>query len=540
MSTQVDPFLDLGFEESPPDSLDAFTQLGFIEEEGEPSFRQKVAKVPQAVRSAIQTGREAIKGVIKKGGVGVARKLGGAYGDIIEAIRPSEAPSRLIRFPTSSEVQNLMERLGIETEPQNVAERFAKEAGEGVGSALAFLNPALAPAFAAGAVTGQALREFGAPEWMARIADIGVSLKGGLRGKGVRKPAPSKPSGLKTRTFEKITKAKTVFPKTLEKINTAVEGDFRKISSSLLGKNKTVTNLKNVPGFKDQVGKTFEKVEELAEGLPKNVLTTPIKQALRKQIEKKTVRGFSDSEVEKTYRKFMKEHHKNITNDTFISPKQLIEQYRKNNKELGKLYEPGKSRGFNEAKTHALIDYNKEIAATIERKYPKQAFSKLFKESNKQWAEIESFEKVTSTLDKFFDGKLNFNEVRKAISSNRFQKSLLTLNGEEGQKAFNTLNKDLLSTEKAHSLLKKAKEKGVAESILKHGKLFLISPWLSKAKLLGTFAGRRVKNIWQRGLSSPAYMTDWKKGINLMKKGEYRDAGIIFNRLYKEVEEEES
>ena len=56
----------------------------------------------------------------------------------------------------------------------------------------------------------------------------------------------------------------------------------------------------------------------------------------------------------------------------------------------------------------------------------------------------------------------------------------------------------------------------------------------------GKLLGKGVKKIWQKGLSSPAYMTDWKKGIGLMKKGEYRDAGIIFNRLYKEAEEEES
>ena len=240
MSTQLDPFLDLGFQESPPDSLDAFTQLGFVEEkpveEQEPSFIQQLAKAPQAVRSAIQTGREAIKGVIKKGGVGVGTAFG-TYGDIIQALGPGEEIPKAIRhipiipIPTSTEIENLMQTLGIETEPQNVAERFAKRAGEGAGAALTFMNPALARSFAAGSVAAQTLREAGAPEWMATIADVLVSGKGALRAKGVRKLVPPKPSGLKTRTFEKITKPKTLFPKTINKINAAVEEDFRKISS---------------------------------------------------------------------------------------------------------------------------------------------------------------------------------------------------------------------------------------------------------------------------------------------------------------------
>ena len=187
MSTQIDPFLDLGFEESPTDSLDAFTQLGFIEEapieEQEPSFIQKLAKAPQAVRSAIQTGREAIKGVIKKGGVGAAEALLGTYGDIIEGIRPSEAPSPIIRFPTSPEVQNLMQMLGIETEPQNVVERFAKRAGEAAGTGLAFGGAAI-PALMTGAIAGQGAREFGAPEWLSSLIDIGATFgKGAIKQK---------------------------------------------------------------------------------------------------------------------------------------------------------------------------------------------------------------------------------------------------------------------------------------------------------------------------------------------------------------------
>lgn len=150
-------------------------EFGEFIEEGEPSFLQTVAKAPQAVRSAIQTGREAIKGVIKKGGVGAAKGLLGTYGDIIEAIRPSEAPSRFIRFPTSPEVQNLMEMLGIETEPQNVAERFAKIIGEATGTAGAFGGVGAA-ALATGAAAGQTARELGAPELLSSLIDIGATF----------------------------------------------------------------------------------------------------------------------------------------------------------------------------------------------------------------------------------------------------------------------------------------------------------------------------------------------------------------------------
>ncbi len=155
-------------------------EFGEFVEEGEPSFIQQLAKTPQAVRSAIQIGREAIKGAIKKGGVGVGTAFG-TYGDIIQALGPSEEISKAIRhtsmipIPTSSEVEKLMQMLGIETEPENVAERFAKRAGEAVGTGLAFGGGAI-PALATGAVAGQTAREFGAPEWLSSLIDIGATF----------------------------------------------------------------------------------------------------------------------------------------------------------------------------------------------------------------------------------------------------------------------------------------------------------------------------------------------------------------------------
>ncbi len=172
-------------------------EFGEFVEEGEPSFLQKVAKVPEAVRSAIQRGREAIKGVIKKGGVGAAESLG-TYGDIIQMLGPSEEISTAIRhtpmipIPTSQEVQKLMERLGIETEPENVAERFAKRIGEAAGTGAALGGVGI-PALATGAVAGQAARELGVPEWLSSLIDIGATFgKGAIKGKLLPRGATAK------------------------------------------------------------------------------------------------------------------------------------------------------------------------------------------------------------------------------------------------------------------------------------------------------------------------------------------------------------
>lgn len=164
-------------------------EFGEFVEEGEPSFLQKVAKAPKAVRSAIQRGREALQGIIKKGGVGVATGLGGTYGDIIQALGPSEEISKAIRhtpmipIPTSEEVQNLMETLGIETEPENIGERFAQRIGEAAGTGAAFGGVGI-PALATGAAAGQTARELGAPEWLSSLIDIGATFgKGAFKGK---------------------------------------------------------------------------------------------------------------------------------------------------------------------------------------------------------------------------------------------------------------------------------------------------------------------------------------------------------------------
>ena len=291
MSTQVDPFLDLGFEESTPASLEAFTKLGFTEEEPiedtEPSFLQKITKAPQAVRSAIQKGREALQGIIKKGGVGVATGLGGTYGDIIQMLGPSEEISRAIRhtpiipIPTSQEVQNLMETLGIETEPENVGERFAQRIGEAAGTGAAFGGTAI-PALATGAVAGQTAREFGAPEWLSSLVDVlGTFGKGAFqkkllpRGKEAKRLVEAgRRLGLEERELaplvkppKRFTMAKTFARKAdkMEKLTSAIEsklGDSYKFVKETAKKEgplpfKDIVKLsKNLRTHLDELAKT--------------------------------------------------------------------------------------------------------------------------------------------------------------------------------------------------------------------------------------------------------------------------------------------
>ncbi len=174
---------------SGPGPRDGVEEFGEVIEEPSSSVFQKMRGVPKAIRSAIQTGREYAKGAIKKGAVGVGEALGGTYGDIIQALGPGEEIPRAIRnipvipIPTSEEIENLMQRLGIETEPQNVGERFAKKAGQAAGTGLAFGGTGTG-ALVGGAVAGQTAREAGAPEWLSSLIDVGTTFgKGAIKQK---------------------------------------------------------------------------------------------------------------------------------------------------------------------------------------------------------------------------------------------------------------------------------------------------------------------------------------------------------------------
>ncbi len=211
-----------------------------------------------------------------------------------------------------------------------------------------------------------------------------------------------------------------------------------------------------------------------------------------------------------------------------ISAVNLVDQYRKNNKSLGELYEPGKSRAYNRAKKEALLDYNKIIGDTIEKKYPDSAFSDLFKFTNKRWTEIKDAEYIDKFLDDMFTGKVNYEKGKKFFDKSAqepFKRAL----GDQYPK-FEQLMKDLMTTKQANSLLKIADQKGY-KGFLKTGISYLIHPKLAATKI----GLDNAKALYQTLLDKPKLTFVWDEGIKAAKKGEFDLAENNFSILDQEI-----
>ncbi len=346
----------------------------------------------------------------------------------------------------------------------------------------------------------------------------------------------TKPSGMTTRRYEKLTEPKEVSAGKVEQINQKVESEFREISDKIIEKSpiKDIrTALKEGPAFKEEAAEAFEKVNELAIDMPNVISTNEVKKALADRSAKKS-EGITKSEYEKEYNKFVNKYLKEMQGkDTGAYP--LVRQYRKNNSELSEFYEPGQSKGYNRAKKEALLDYNKAIADTFENQFPNTEFSKLFSETNDKWSKIMDAEAIDVFIEDMFKGKIDFAHGKDFFSKNNMSKPFERGLGKEGFKDFKQLMTDLMSTEKANKMLKVAKDKGFKDLAETAG-AYLIHPNFGYAKTLYKVGKAGYKKIIQSLLDKPQLIKTWDGGVKAFKKGDFKKAETIFKDLEAEVE----
>jgi len=169
------------------------------------------------------------------------------------------------------------------------------------------------------------------------------------------------------RQFENIKKPTEVSEKKIGQINQKLEKDFKEISDKIIKESpvgETFENLKNDLTFKQQSRELLDQSQEIANQLVKTVSKNIMKKELT-DIAARKVKGFSLSEYDKSYLKFMKENSKDIIPKN-ITPGELVEQYRKNNASLSEYFEPGSSKALNRANEMPFLDYNRAIANVME------------------------------------------------------------------------------------------------------------------------------------------------------------------------------
>lgn len=430
-------------------------------------------------------------------------------------------------LPTQGNIEKFIEeKTGAPLSPQNQMQKLLRLGGT-AGAFKAGTVSQKATATIAAPTISKALQETGVPEGISDFVGLLIS---GLSPTPKVEPK-TKPSGLTERRFENVAKPTKITPGRNEKIKEVVEKDFRDLQESLLEKNKTYSSLKEDTLFKEKIGDLFEKVEDLAVDLPKEIHTENIRETLKKRYGEKEFKGITPDEFERSYRKEISKINNSLPS-TPITASEALEQYRKNNKSLRELFEPGKSSAFNRAKKEAILEYNQSISDVFKKEYPKSEFNDLFEFTNKRWQEIMDIEQIEKYTQDLFNGKIDYRKAKQLLQRDKehLSRPFKRILGEEGFKDFKTLTEDLLSTEKGMSYIKKAEEAGWKD----FGKLagsFVLNPIAGKAYVFTKYG----KMAYQMLLDKPKLAVTWKNGLDALKEGNYQDSWKYFNKLQEEL-----
>jgi hypothetical protein len=452
------------------------------------------------------------------------------------------AESALSYIPTISNLERIAEeKTGLPLQPKTREQkgiRFLTEASRLAPSNLSLrpLNDPLPKSILGGGVTAakEMLTEMGVPEQISEPLSFLVLKKPLAIKESLKSPleVKKKPSGLTERQFESLSKPTIVSPERHAKINEKLESDFRNIANELIGKSpvsETRKTLKENPEFKVKSAEAFGEVEKLASQIPENILGEELSQSLLKKTSEKRGEGIVPGEYRKTYNSFIDDYLQKLNGKTFNN-RDLVKQYRENNKDLGQIFEAGKSTAYNNAKKDALLDFNQSIADLIQSKYPNSEYANLFKETNAQWSKIMDAEKIDKFLDDLFSGKVNYGKADEFFAKENLKKTFTRALGEQGYKDFIQLMKDLMSSKQAMSLLKIVEKQGFGDFI-KKAALYAVSPSLAKAKF-GLDIG---KSIYKTILDKPKLLVPWKNGLKAIKNGNFQKAEKELNAIQKEV-----
>lgn len=499
--------------------------------------------------------------LVVRGGSWLANKLGAPEETIQQG---ANLTKQLFNLPTSQDINQKFVDAGINPYAQTGAGRIVGQGAEAVGGAAALGVPGAAlPAIGLGGVAGQGLREAGAPEWVATTADIGISLDPRRAVQNVFRPVTSA-SGLTQRGFSKVTTPTKVSEGTKRAIVQNLEDDFKQVSNRILGTQESVQAIRNNPGYRQQLNQDFQKVESLAAQIPENINTKEIQASFNNQVKTQPYRGYADSEFEKAFQRQSKAINRSlqVTPETTrtstlldqygnpikqtipargkeVSVSDVVGQYRKNNQQLTEYFEPGKSGAVNRAKKAALLEHNKAITNTLEKKFPNSEFVNTFKKSNANFEKLMQYEYVDEQIGKAFtDNKINFKQLSKQLDNPAFQRNLKGLVGESMQKEYNGLMREFISLEDPYKLLRAARKKGLAENLITFAAPYLFGPKVGATGTVIKGLAYGINAVRQALLRNPRIITDWRQGIINFKKGNYPAAIRAFQEVERQSQPE--
>lgn len=422
--------------------------------------------------------------------------------------------------PTPSNIASFLEeQTGLPLEAKTKLQRYLRTAGSAAkmvsGAPLVRAQAGvIAPAAQAG------LEAAGVPEALAEPLALGTAA---VTPKVSSVEAITKPSGMPERRFEALKSKRVVTPEQAKSVREAVTQDVKDATERLLTKKSQVRRAmtEDPIGFVEDLDKDFEAVQNLVEDLPvEEVDAGTLLQSIRRQKQLKDSRGITRSEAEKSYDRQMKSVVKELGKAEEVSPTTLLEQFRKNNKELRKFYQPGASQGANEGVKDALLDYNRAIADVFESKFPESEFNKLFKASNETFSEVSRLKAIDEFMDKVFqDGKINFTEVEKLPKRESLKRDLIKTIGKDGYRDFVQIMKELKSTQRAMKLLSESASPSISDFFKEALKFITYKPWgLVSAGIKG------VNFVRNSLLANKKYRVELGSTLKDLKRGRFAAA----------------
>lgn len=390
------------------------------------------------------------------------------------------------------------------------------------------------------ALTAEAGKALGVPEPIADIASFGI-LKKPTTGAGsldIGTPK-TKQSGLPERRFEDLTKEREVSQGKIDKINSKLKNDFKTISDKIIKDSpvgETASELLSNPAYIQESRELLGEAKKVADTITRTIPQETVKKELS-NIASKQSKGFLTSEYDREYTKYMLEAQDQMKVKD-ISPSQLVEQYRVNNGALSEYFEPGSSKALNRAKRDAILDQNRAIAEILEKHYPESNLSQVFKEGNERWTKIKDLQMVDEFVNEMFKDGVNYKKMHDFFDRSGFDRQFKKALGEKGYKDFEQLMKDMLLSEKGYGQLKVAKSKGY-DDLVKIGIGYVLHPKIALTKGSIDLAKQTFKTLMNTLLDKPKLSFTYKKAVNDLKAGNFKEAEKGFKTLNEAVKPSE-
>jgi hypothetical protein len=458
-------------------------------------------------------------------------------GELMELSEEDVAP-RFSKLPSSENVETFGKKLGVISEPQSAAGRYARRIGKIGGGGAALGGTGITSTIAAGAA-GQTAEELGLPPWMQAVFEIIAGLKASPKS---NVPVTSKSKEVKTLIDDLRKAGYSEQDITLAK-NALEERKLLKKFSSLTpeAENKIMQGVKNSEElFKEQIGKglpgyaegglpylekqannVYRSMEELATNISiKN--KEPVKKSINNAIA--YLEKYPLLDEQKKFIEFMKD---GLTKLDKAETADFFTGFYRNLGKAGNWGDP-------KQKEHLLGMVKEGIKQTFAESGSEAAkFGKYFEKTNEAWKHWLNTRDLMETIEKAqnVDG-MNFKKIASILNDRENHELAKKVLGPQQLENIKTITKGADAIE---SLLKQIPkdEKSVQSLKILHGLVSLLKGDYKPLATIMSFEG--AKRLATSLLIDPEKQNTMKRLINASKNNSALQATILAQELVEET-----